>query len=128
MSPHYDIALLAAFVERWQPDTNTFHMPFGEMTITLHDVFHILRIPIEGTPCIWKSGPDAYHEKTSKILDVTTEVVKNQFHYGGDGKVSTAASEVQIYLFFLLGSTLFTDTSGSRAKVGIIEVSLMCGQ
>ncbi|CAN0875145.1 Protein MAIN-LIKE 1 [Linum grandiflorum] len=102
------------------------------MTITLHDVFHILRIPIEGTPCIWKEGSDAYHVKTSKILDVTTEVVKNQFHYGGgyhvvkllkhigDGKVPTAASEAQIYLFCLLGYTLFTDTSGSRAKVGII--------
>ncbi|CAN0837230.1 Protein MAIN-LIKE 1, partial [Linum grandiflorum] len=36
------------------------------------------------------------------------------------GKVPTAASETQIYLFCLLGSTLFTDTSGSRAKVGII--------
>ncbi|CAN0905114.1 Protein MAIN-LIKE 2 [Linum grandiflorum] len=102
------------------------------MTITLHDVFHILRIPIEGTPCIWKSGSDAYHVKTSKILDVTVDLVKNQFHYGGgyhvvkllkhigDGKVPTDASEAQIYLFCLLGSTLFTDSSGSRAKVGII--------
>ncbi|CAN0906719.1 Protein MAIN-LIKE 1 [Linum grandiflorum] len=32
----------------------------------------------------------------------------------------TAASEAQIYLFCLLGSTLFTDSSESRAKVGII--------
>ncbi|CAN0884343.1 hypothetical protein LINGRAHAP2_LOCUS14807 [Linum grandiflorum] len=102
------------------------------MTITLHDIFHIMWIPIEGNPCIWKSGLDVYHEKTSKILDVDKDVVKNGFYYAGgyhvvkllkhieDGKVPTAASEAQIYLFCLLGSTLFTDSSGSRAKVGII--------
>ena len=38
MHQHIDNALILAFVERWQPDTNTFHMPRGEMVIMLHDV------------------------------------------------------------------------------------------
>ncbi|XXG47977.1 hypothetical protein AAC387_Pa02g2533 [Persea americana] len=38
----------SAFVERWQPETNTFHMPFGEMTISLDDVSTILGIPVTG--------------------------------------------------------------------------------
>ena len=29
MHQHIDCALISAFVERWQPDTNTFHMPWG---------------------------------------------------------------------------------------------------
>ncbi|CAN0847351.1 Protein MAIN-LIKE 1 [Linum grandiflorum] len=120
MLPHYDHTLLVAFIERWKPDTNIFHMPFGKMTITLHDIFHILRIPIKENPFIWKSGPDAYHEKTSKILDVSKTVVMDEFYYAGDGKVPTATFEAQIYLFCLLGYTLFSDTSGSRTKVGII--------
>jgi len=33
-----DKGLMCAFVERWHRDTNTFHMPFGEITITLDDV------------------------------------------------------------------------------------------
>ncbi|KAK9756336.1 hypothetical protein RND81_01G090100 [Saponaria officinalis] len=35
----------------WQPDTNSFHLPFLEMTILLHDVANILCIPIEGRIC-----------------------------------------------------------------------------
>ncbi|XP_028093072.1 uncharacterized protein LOC114293233 [Camellia sinensis] len=36
------------FVERWQPETNTFHLPFGEMSPTLDDVSVILGIPMIG--------------------------------------------------------------------------------
>ncbi|XP_012839925.1 PREDICTED: uncharacterized protein LOC105960306 [Erythranthe guttata] len=39
---HHNSALISAFVERWQPDTNTFHMSFGEMSITLHNVRNIM--------------------------------------------------------------------------------------
>ncbi|XP_012858915.1 PREDICTED: uncharacterized protein LOC105978049 [Erythranthe guttata] len=35
--PQHKNPLIEAFIERWQPNTNNFHMPFGEMTITLHD-------------------------------------------------------------------------------------------
>ena len=38
--------MLSAFCERWQPETTTFHLPFGEMTITLDDVASILHIPV----------------------------------------------------------------------------------
>ena len=41
--------MLSAFCERWQPETTTFHFPFGEMTITLDDVASILHIPITGS-------------------------------------------------------------------------------
>ena len=47
---HIDRALVSAFVERWLPETNTFHLPFGEMTITLDDVSAIIGIPVVGTP------------------------------------------------------------------------------
>ena len=43
-----DHALITAFVERWRPETHTFHLPHGEMAITLQDVEVIMGLPIEG--------------------------------------------------------------------------------
>jgi len=39
---------MCRFAERWNRDTNTFHMSFGEMSITLDDVSSILHLPILG--------------------------------------------------------------------------------
>jgi cobalamin biosynthesis protein CobD/CbiB len=33
-----DPGLLATFVERWNGDTSTFHLPCGELTVTLDDM------------------------------------------------------------------------------------------
>ena len=43
-----DHNLITAFVERWRPETHTFHLPHGETMITLQDVEVILGIPING--------------------------------------------------------------------------------
>ncbi|XP_058746752.1 protein MAIN-LIKE 1-like [Vicia villosa] len=43
-----DVNLVSAFVERWHVETSSFHMPFGDMTITLDDVACLLHLPING--------------------------------------------------------------------------------
>ncbi|XP_058767247.1 protein MAIN-LIKE 1-like [Vicia villosa] len=43
-----DTHLLSSFVERWHPETSSFHMPLCEMTITLDDVSCLLHVPIRG--------------------------------------------------------------------------------
>ncbi|QHN98144.1 uncharacterized protein DS421_18g633510 [Arachis hypogaea] len=46
----YDNPLISAFVERWRPETHTFHLPWGECTITLENVAMQLGLPVDGHP------------------------------------------------------------------------------
>ncbi|RYQ90199.1 hypothetical protein Ahy_B09g096436 isoform B [Arachis hypogaea] len=43
-------ALVNALIERWHPNTHTFHLPIGECAVTLEDVALILGLPTDGLP------------------------------------------------------------------------------
>ncbi|KAL0015722.1 hypothetical protein SO802_002791 [Lithocarpus litseifolius] len=47
-SREIDHCLISALVEQWRSETHTFHLPHGEMSITLEDVEVILGLPIDG--------------------------------------------------------------------------------
>lgn len=45
-----DLALLTALVERWRPETHTFHFTSAEATVMLQDVEIIIGLPVNGRP------------------------------------------------------------------------------
>ncbi|KAD4384177.1 hypothetical protein E3N88_24345 [Mikania micrantha] len=63
-----DRALIEALVERWRPETNTFHLPFGEATVTLEDVNVEWGLPIEGVALTGVEGSYTYDESRHMCL------------------------------------------------------------
>ncbi|XP_047172435.1 protein MAIN-LIKE 1-like [Vigna umbellata] len=48
---YVDKGLLLGFIERWHFETSSFHVPVGEMSITLDDVSTLLHLPVLGQLC-----------------------------------------------------------------------------
>ncbi|KAK1603973.1 hypothetical protein QYE76_027646 [Lolium multiflorum] len=56
-------AALTALVDRWRPETHTFHLRAGEMTPTLQDVSMILGLPIQGEPLCMNTASDGWRQR-----------------------------------------------------------------
>ena len=62
--------LISGFVERWHKETSSFHLPIGEVTITLDDVASLLHLPIIGA----FHSFEALH--MNKVLLLLTELLE----------------------------------------------------
>ncbi|KAJ7951578.1 serine/threonine-protein phosphatase 7 long form-like [Quillaja saponaria] len=121
-----DNALIAALVERWRRETNTFHLTVGEMTITLEDVALLLGLAIDGEPVIGPiSSPSSVCEKLlGKVPeDLNGGMVKLTWlkEYFSGCPEDAVPEEIErctrAYLLYLVGSTIFSTTTGNKVPV-----------
>ncbi|KAK1683943.1 hypothetical protein QYE76_044791 [Lolium multiflorum] len=61
--PLMNPSALTALVDRWRPETHTFHLRAGEMAPTLQDVSMILGLPIQGEPLCMNTTSDGWREQ-----------------------------------------------------------------
>uniref|UniRef100_I1NW18 PI-PLC Y-box domain-containing protein n=1 Tax=Oryza glaberrima TaxID=4538 RepID=I1NW18_ORYGL len=128
--PQLDKALITALVERWRPETHSFHLASGEMAVTLQDVAMLLALPIDGRPVC--STTD--HDYAQMVIDCLghdprgpSMPGKSFLHYkwlkkhfyelpeGADDQ--TVERHVRAYILSLLCGVLFPDGTGRMSLI-----------
>ncbi|KAH1209957.1 Protein MAIN-LIKE 2 [Glycine max] len=120
-----DPGLIFAFVERWHRETSTFHLPVGELTITLDDVASLLHVPITGA--LHKFEPLI----TSYAIGLLTKLLKaGRPHvrlgwlwdvYESQCRARRWVVAARTYLLHLVGCTLFANKSSTHVHVVHLE-------
>ncbi|KAH7862907.1 hypothetical protein Vadar_010985 [Vaccinium darrowii] len=131
-----DLALLTALVERWRPETHTFHFTSAEATVALQDVEIITGLSVDGGPVT--GSTDLNWEQM--VLDLLGLELQNapwrrgnkvtlQWLWGHfNGQVQETDTQVQIeqkapgYIMQLIGSVLVLDELSSRVHLCYIEL------
>nr|XP_012573601.2 protein MAIN-LIKE 1-like [Cicer arietinum] len=132
-----DKGLISAFVERWHRDTNSFHLPIGEMTITLDDVSSLLHIPIIGALfSVNIFNKDDAAELLGELLGVSLAAAYAEFNLTRTTTVRYSwlldvyhqrcadqhwQMAARAFLLFLVGCTLFSDKSAFAVSVAYLE-------
>ena len=68
--PVMDSPLLTAFVDRWRPETHAFHLPCGEVSITIQDVAMILGLPLKGNAVTGIVQSDGWIDMVESLIGV----------------------------------------------------------
>ena len=77
---HWEYPLLVALLDRWDAKTCTFHLPTGEMTITVEDIYRLYQLPIHG-------------QRIQHIVDRARALPAISYLYGV-AQVNTIVSEI----------------------------------
>ncbi|KAH1221748.1 Protein MAIN-LIKE 1 [Glycine max] len=104
-----DRGLMFAFVERWHKETSSFHLPVGEVTITLDDVASLLHLSIIG---VFHSFALLHIDDVVYMLVELLETKINACHW---------IIAVRAYLLHLLGCTLFANKSATHMHVVFLD-------
>ncbi|XP_052878950.1 protein MAINTENANCE OF MERISTEMS-like [Gossypium arboreum] len=125
--------LISALVERWRPETHTFHLPYGECTITLEDVAVQLGIPINGNAVTGVSSMSRPATLCYKLLgrspsegkfaSLRLSWLKANFEYlpsiANEREVMQA---VRAYIMHLIRGLLMTESNSSTVHLIVSHV------
>nr|AAT39220.1 unknown protein [Oryza sativa Japonica Group] len=138
-----DRSLLAALVDRWRPETHTFHLPCGEVAPTLQDVSYLLGLPLAGdavgpvtTAVDWEDDltarfalvqraphlplePLAHHRNTGPTKRWLLQFTVEQLQAKADEYSYSRCLEA--YLLWLFGWVMFCGGHGHAIDKGLVH-------
>ncbi|KAH1229452.1 Serine/threonine-protein phosphatase 7 long form [Glycine max] len=126
-------SLISALIERWRPETHTFHMRCGECTITLQDVSVLLGISVDGLPLIGPTNLD-WADLCEELLGVRPQegeikgsVVKLSWLAHHFDQINNDDDEEQVrrfaraWILRFIGGVLFVDKTSNRVSVRYLQ-------
>ncbi|KAF1883913.1 hypothetical protein Lal_00038407 [Lupinus albus] len=121
--------LITALVERWRPETHTFHLPIGECTVTLEDVTYQLGLPIDGDIVTGPTNMD-WNVVCQNLLGVVPsdrQIVGQRIQMSwldstfqqlpNDATEIVIDQHARTFILRMIGGFLMSDTSGSRVHL-----------
>ncbi|KAL5134694.1 Serine/threonine-protein phosphatase 7 long form [Glycine soja] len=127
-------ALVNAFIERWRPETHTFHLKCGEATITLQDVSVLLGIPVDGRPLIGNTNIDwfeLFHELLGVMPDdavIDGNSIKLSWlssHFANihdfTGNQEGLERFARAWILRFIGGVMFVDKSSKRVHLKYLQ-------
>ncbi|KAH0672981.1 hypothetical protein KY290_025262 [Solanum tuberosum] len=134
--PAIDRSLITALVERWRPETHTFHFRTGEATVTLQDVEVLYGLPVNGDPVLgnetiktigdWQNICQRLLGFIPSREDFKTNSLKvaafNAYMLSQPELPNTATQDMinqkaRCYMFWMIAGMLMADTSGGYLKL-----------
>ncbi|CAN1182879.1 Protein MAIN-LIKE 2, partial [Linum perenne] len=137
-----DPELITALVERWRPETNTFHLYGGEATITLEDVHFITGLSVDGLPvtsprlipsdvdelCAYVESQLGKKPAPSDVLSGRIKMTWLRSHFAyregaiSDDDIQTIHQYCRAYIVDFFGSCIFADRSGAYAHLFMLPL------
>ncbi|KAJ0548306.1 putative protein-serine/threonine phosphatase [Helianthus annuus] len=136
---YIDHALITALVERWRPETHTFHLPFGETTVTLQDVNVLWGLPIDGEPVSGADTGITMYTARSRCQDLL-RFTPEETQVKGKGVNSTRVLQeimsdffenqasdqdclfrARLIIFYLRGCTVLPDNANNLISLNFLE-------
>ncbi|KAL5141412.1 Serine/threonine-protein phosphatase 7 long form [Glycine soja] len=130
-------ALISAFIERWRPETHTFHLRCGEATITLQDVSILLGLRTDGAPLIGSTNLD-WADLCEELLgegELEGSVIKLSWlahHFShiniDEGNVEQLQRFTRAWILRFIGGVLFVNKSSSKVSLSAARMrgDLLC--
>nr|AAX96542.1 Transposable element protein, putative [Oryza sativa Japonica Group]ABA93228.1 Transposable element protein, putative, MuDR [Oryza sativa Japonica Group] len=138
-----DRSLLAALVDRWRPETHTFHMSCGEVAPTLQDVSYLLGLPLTGdavgpvtTAVDWQDDLTARFALVQRAPHLPLEPLAHHRNTGPTkrwllqftvDRLQAEANEysysrcLEAYLLWLFGWVMFCGGHGHAVDKGLVH-------
>ncbi|XP_073362449.1 serine/threonine-protein phosphatase 7 long form homolog [Aegilops tauschii subsp. strangulata] len=137
-TPPNNAAALTALIDHWRPETHTFHLRAGEMTVMLQDIAMITGLPIDGNPLCMNTDSDGWRAQMHALIGMVppeprepeaedkkmervaagatfTWISSNFSTCPEDANEDMVKTYARVYMWYMISRTMFADGTGKNA-------------